>query len=713
MDQSRPLPKCIIACKFCRDKKVKCSGTQPCSSCVTHREQCKYPEKNVRTRRQRAPQRSLEARLASVELLLTQKAQSPPSAPTTGTGPDAIPESSAWVATAQSTATPTECIALEPGASNSAGAAHDDTSECSDRPPTVQTGTTEELSLPPQEMPLQDLQTISPSFSFANDGLMDLDWSLLEPVIESPLKPDPYQEQKEVEEDDHRGIMYEVFSPGVLSICSSACSGWICNRLGNQDFHASAFKFSATMTRQLKLGRRLDMERTPDPDYDTAMKWTQAFFEESVEHAWGLVQRRAFETRLEQHYKQPYPRKYDQNVSWYALRNTVFAIGSRIVLCPARLVPNLMDAQKQSWPYFENALSVQVDLMYMPSGIINIEILLLMMFYCESITSPRLSYMLLGCATRLAQSKGLQLMPATYTNLSEPEDISRKYLWWIIYVYDKTTALITARPSMIFDKDTSVGLPTLARPDTSTDLSLFVNTIKLAQIVSAIVRKLVSPSARRKSYNKVVHLITTLDSDLRLWQAESRIEDEDHPFSGSQLNQFRVRSTMRLELKLCFYCALCALYGTSRRPWEIVPSQEAEYLALVKERWPNVAEASRSLITLCQLPQINATTPTRLAIYYPLVAVINLFIYVLERPAAPSATADINLIDIMTGNFARLDHATNGHLNITFPRELADFARGLVSRVKETQPDSSLPSYSSIELELSLTEYNFNVPFDQ
>jgi hypothetical protein len=169
--------------------------------------------------------------------------------------------------------------------------------------------------------------------------------------------------------------------------------------MGNRDFHASACNFSSTMTRLLKLSRRLGGERTPDPDYETAMKWTQgtvvpvtpfvravsrltpsrtAFFGESIEHAWGLVQRRAFETRLEKHYKHPLPRIYDQNVSWYALRNTVFAIGSRLALSPKHLLPSFMDAQRQSWPFFENALSVQVDLMYMPSGTANIEILLLM-----------------------------------------------------------------------------------------------------------------------------------------------------------------------------------------------------------------------------------------------------------------------------------------------------------------------------------------------
>ncbi|KAK2682033.1 Zn(2)-C6 fungal-type DNA-binding domain [Fusarium oxysporum f. sp. vasinfectum] len=743
MALSRPLPKCVVACRFCRDKKVKCSGTHPCANCVTHQQSCKYPEKTVRTRRQRAPQRSLEARLASVELLLTQSAQKPwsssqvnglspqppnkttpqeqqphpiqtqPFSHTTETVPDAMPESTVCVAEPRNTASPTGGVALGHAATNSPGLTDGGRSESSDRQLVVQARTTEEPSLPPQDTPLEMIHATSHSFSVANDDPINLDWPLVEPVMESPIRADQDQEHKEAEEDDHRGIMYEVVSPGVLSICSSVSSDWICNRLGNQDFHASACNFSATMTRRLRLGRRLGGERAADPDYETAKKWTQAFFEESIEHAWGLVPRRAFEMRLEHHYKHSCPQIYDQNVSWYALRNIVFAIGARLALSPTRLVPSLMDAQKQSWPFFENAFSVQVDLMYMPSGNINIEILLLMMFYCEGITSPKLSYMLLGCATRLAQSKGLHLMPAAYTHVSESEDISRKYLWWIIYVHDKTTSLITARPSVISDKDTSVGLPTMARPDTATDLTLFVNTIKLAQIVSVIVKKLIGPNERRKSYSKLADLTARLESDLQIWQAGSRIEDEEIPSSGSQSNHFRVRSTMRLELKLCYYCAVCALHGTSRRPWEVPPEQEAEYLAHVQERWPKIAEASRSLITLCQPCQINAATPARLAIYYPLVAVINLFINVLERPTAQSATADVNLIDMMTGTFARLEYATSGHLNITFPRELADFARGLVSRLKDSPPDTSLSSYLPIDLEMSLAEYNPNIPLDQ
>lgn len=86
--------------------------------------------------------------------------------------------------------------------------------------------------------------------------------------------------------------------------------------------------------------------------------------------------RQTFEARLQQHYKQP--RVAEGDLNWYALRNTVFAIGCRLVLSPGGLSSNFAAAQKQSWSYFENSLSVHMNLVYTPSDITTIETLVLM-----------------------------------------------------------------------------------------------------------------------------------------------------------------------------------------------------------------------------------------------------------------------------------------------------------------------------------------------
>ncbi|KAF5696246.1 hypothetical protein FGLOB1_13679 [Fusarium globosum] len=189
------------------------SGTNPCANCVTHQQPCKYPEKIARTRRQKDPRRSLAARLASVELLLTQNAQkswassqveeqqppppqTPPSSRTTETAPEVMDESTVCVAEPRNTPSPAEGVALGPAATDSPGLTEDRRSESSDRQLVVQARNTEEPPFTPQEVPLETIHAASQNLSFADNDPINLDWPLVEPVMESPLRADQDQEHK-------------------------------------------------------------------------------------------------------------------------------------------------------------------------------------------------------------------------------------------------------------------------------------------------------------------------------------------------------------------------------------------------------------------------------------------------------------------------------------------------------------------------------------
>ena len=54
--------------------------------------------------------------------------------------------------------------------------------------------------------------------------------------------------------------------------------------------------------------------------------------------------------------------------SWYALRNAVYATGCRTLLAKENS-SSWTEVQQKSWPYFENALSVYVELLYTPTGL--------------------------------------------------------------------------------------------------------------------------------------------------------------------------------------------------------------------------------------------------------------------------------------------------------------------------------------------------------
>jgi hypothetical protein len=74
---------------------------------------------------------------------------------------------------------------------------------------------------------------------------------------------------------------------------------------------------------------------------------------------------------------------------------------------------------------------------------------------------------------------------------------------------------------------------------------------------------------------------------------------------------------------------------------------------------------------------------SRLAFYYPMLALINLFICTLQRPLAPSVQSDIALLEMGTGYFAQLEIATSSALVFPFTRNVAAMARRAIACAKE------------------------------
>ena len=97
-----------------------------------------------------------------------------------------------------------------------------------------------------------------------------------------------------------------------------------------------------------------------------------AFFKGGYEAPFGIVQRSWFEARLRTHLTN---HKSDDDASWYALRNIIYALGCRYEMSRTA---TLLESSQRSWSYFENALSAHTDLMFLPSSIVGVQALALM-----------------------------------------------------------------------------------------------------------------------------------------------------------------------------------------------------------------------------------------------------------------------------------------------------------------------------------------------
>ncbi|KAJ2893453.1 hypothetical protein MKZ38_008661 [Zalerion maritima] len=289
-----------------------------------------------------------------------------------------------------------------------------------------------------------------------------------------------------------------------LSICSFSAVEWVSRRIGIPDFLASAKRLSKDVSRGECLNRIIDPSRTPEPDMETAFKWTNVYFETCLDSVFAVPCRQDFMARLRVIQFEPDP---DQMADkpWYALRNTVYTSGCRVSLSKESSPAAFSESRTQSWKYFENALAVHTDLVYGRTDLTWVRALLMMAFHAETLGSPALEYMLLSNATRLAQSKGLHLLPPQGSRFSPEEITSRQWLWWILYSYEKHVAYRSGRPSVrSCNRRRLRRLPPLPASSGFGGLGpvnpeFATATVNHAQTSSRISKKLTTAKALRKS----------------------------------------------------------------------------------------------------------------------------------------------------------------------------------------------------------------------
>ena len=449
------IPKRVHACDFCRAKKIRCPGDDPCSNCVECEVQCHFTPRQRRERKKRDGLPSLRRRLAHFEdLLETAKTSSIDDNPlsllivpdtSTSQQEDRVhqrPPSDSlsdrqrrdrWEVTRQ-----------KPQAASDAGQSHRAAREDLDS-----SWHHRRVVSPQSLLPTTVTKTSS------HHGSTEAPWERLD---------SPSQSANMVGLEDTGG--YHTFEKGIeywgprthMSICSSAGIAWVEQRVKQPDFRLTANRFTQDIASRLKLEKRVSKERMEEPGLEDALTFTRAYFEEASDAPLGIVRRSCFESRLRSFYRSS---QTDDDTSWYAMRNIIFASGCRVVLSREG---TYAAAQRGSWPYFENALSVHSELLYLSTSMMGVQVLTLMVlqilqhhsvaadkmqaYFAEALSCRMLQYMLVANAYRLACGQGLQTQPAPSWNLSQEDKSLRQCVFWAIYGLDKQIACRSGRPSV-------------------------------------------------------------------------------------------------------------------------------------------------------------------------------------------------------------------------------------------------------------------------
>ncbi|OQU99364.1 Fungal specific transcription factor domain-containing protein [Cladophialophora immunda] len=478
----------------------------------------------------------------------------------------------------------------------------------------------------------------------------------------------------------------EVHGPAsYLSICSEPAVDWVSHHIGASNFRTLALRLTTDVMRSEKLERTVQSERTPEPDSQTAWKWTTAFFEQGLDAIFGCIHRPAFEQKLRAQFESKQPSGSGQDAAWYALRNTIYAAGCRITLSEGAYPSAFLEARTQAWRYFENALSVHTDLIYGRSGITAIQALLVMAFFAEALGSPALEYMLLSNAVRLAQSKGLHLQANKALQLRDEDAALRNVIWWNLYMYDKHLAYRSGRPSAIDDDDISCPIPTVVIPGHQLNLEFFRNTVNHAKISSLVLKRLSTVKAMQQSPEDTLTVVQDLHQELLAWyESLAPCFRSSPPYRAKSL-PLGIQPQHVIFTRFIYSGSLIAMHAGFCQPWSrpgLASSSSPRVVAQRQRSTEIVASAARDIIMATQGLTVSAGSPVWLAFYFPLVGLINLFLHVIQHPTLPTANSDISLMDVVVGHFGYMEYASGSELVFKFPRKVVLYAREVVKRAR-------------------------------
>ncbi|KAH4094357.1 hypothetical protein HBH96_204360 [Parastagonospora nodorum] len=717
--------KTSMACNYCRVKKIKCDGAHPCANCKDHGMSCAF----AATRRRHTATTNASTRAYEILRLRDRLSRVESRLPVAGQPP------AAFVHTFSANMDPLPPATSVPGTNEGRQASHHivlQSREASPSVPVIERNASgldnvgKRLHVEAEEALL--LPNASDSWPTILSPLCNNNYDIcagpnvpneMNPILtpSATLNTEPHEDDGSCICPPEEEPTFEYHGPGsFLDICSRAGVEWVTEKCGDSSFRAMTQKLTTDISHRLKLpSSAFAREREPDPDETMAWKYTQAYFNGDPYASYGLIGRDRFEARLRAHYSpQDNPSCSESDSDWYALRNVVFACGSRSLLTASSTsLSQEQFLQSSSWSYFLNALSVHNEMMFCHSSLSTIEALAAMTFYVEGVACPSLDFMLCLDAMKLALSKGFHRKPPRAWNLAPHVIRSRSTLWWAIYSFERVNAFRSGRPLAICDEEITCQLPSEVWVDATPAVQLLTSATRLSRLLGEVTRRYTQLRLRKPTLQEVSEILADFCSQRdTLWnELPAYVSQNRRLPTGAEKQQV-------LYQHYTHFGVLMRIHSILIHPWNAIsinlqPEERDRYAALKAESTSICIEAVRTFIR--DLPQldIDVSSPKWLVFLYPLMALVHLFTHIVQYPYSPTVSSDIALMHVIGGHFNFLEYAISD-MTWPFVREIANLTRKYVHKANKevTSIVRSDNGHQPIADTRRFDNYESQAPFD-
>jgi hypothetical protein len=292
---------------------------------------------------------------------------------------------------------------------------------------------------------------------------------------------------------------------------------------------------------------------------------------------------------------QQYSGACTESPTWWVSLNSVLAIAQRRRAEAAQSA----EADDLAWAYASNALAGTWDVLMRSTQLSSVQALLAIAWFFIGTPNPQPSFMLVGCAVRLAHSIGIHV-DSQDPSLSPGEAYMRKKVFWIALCLDRELCLRTGRPPCHDLNAAYVDPPMGSLDETEViktveglELNLFKGQMQLAVIQSAIYQDLHSS---KSPPNGIANSVAGLLQKLENWRAEFA-PSLTHDFAG------RCEHHGLMRLYFSYYNAVIVVNRAHSLTYWVSPNHP-EMSALpseMRDSIENCLNASRCIIGLTKL----------------------------------------------------------------------------------------------------------------
>ncbi|KAE8354945.1 fungal-specific transcription factor domain-containing protein [Aspergillus coremiiformis] len=357
------------------------------------------------------------------------------------------------------------------------------------------------------------------------------------------------------------------------------------------------------------------------------------------------------------------PQTLESNPAFSALYHAVLALG-----CQYHDGGTFDPGKGKAWKFFQMSLGLMADMLVPRESLLNLQALTAMAIFAMNTCCLQIDEILIMEAARMAHA--LRYHRAIRGN---EEQVWCQRTFWVIYGMEKQLAFQNRENSLISDYNVGCPIPDTPEAHFGT-YNWFLSTVHFARITSQAYELLFSISATQNSTEIYYKVIDHVQERLQKWRLT--VPDEFRPGDSYSSHAFTdpFSKMVALQTHYSYYSLAIAL---ARLTLQIgsdngTRQQDSKQQLLV---------SARRIIELTQYIDKAAHTPLFILAIMPLVALFILFDFVVHNPTHPETKTNLAMLDIVSGHFALLEHASNGSVPGSLVSEFAHIAHQHVKDV--------------------------------